>query len=346
MDPITREEQLMAGEQLEPITRKEYFLAKAAGMDVETPEPITREEMFLSMISGGGTGGSGSADWNASEGEPGYVKNRTHYIKKIPIVEETTVATAFDEKSGMVYARINEYTNMDNLNECEPGDRFNVMFNGDDYFCVLDESLGLGNKSLLPVPNMQDTGEPFYIALYTGIVCTTEAMDATFSVHRVDTVKLNSVFLEDNVVKYGNFGEVTRFEWDGVTNGMENFVSNSFNYYKVSDIAIPYEELNSVYGKRSDSNTAFDYVELGTNCYEFWGGMVVIDTNGCKNQHGQAIQPPSTGTYFYVNNNGYGNYVEFDTRKENAILYLTGLNGLKYAICVDASGKLTATEVT
>ena len=59
MDPITREEQLMAGEQLEPITRKEYFLAKAAGMDVETPEPITREEMFLSMISGGGTGGSG-----------------------------------------------------------------------------------------------------------------------------------------------------------------------------------------------------------------------------------------------------------------------------------------------
>ena len=59
MEPITREEKLMAGEQLEPITRKEYFLAKAAGMDVETPEPITREEMFLSMISGGGTGGSG-----------------------------------------------------------------------------------------------------------------------------------------------------------------------------------------------------------------------------------------------------------------------------------------------
>ena len=62
MEPITREEKLMAGEQLEPITRKEYFLAKAAGMDVETPEPITREEMFLSMISGGGTGGSGGGD--------------------------------------------------------------------------------------------------------------------------------------------------------------------------------------------------------------------------------------------------------------------------------------------
>ena len=59
MDPITREEKLMVGEQLEPITRKEMFLAKAAGMDIKTPEPITREKMFISMISGGGTGGSG-----------------------------------------------------------------------------------------------------------------------------------------------------------------------------------------------------------------------------------------------------------------------------------------------
>lgn len=43
--------------------------------------PITREEMFLQKYGGGASGG---ADWNASEGEAGYVKNRTHY-------EETTV---------------------------------------------------------------------------------------------------------------------------------------------------------------------------------------------------------------------------------------------------------------
>lgn len=101
MDPITREEQLMAGEQLEPITRKEYFLAKAAGMDVETPEPITREEMFLSMISGGGTGGSGGADWNASEGEPGYVKNRTHYEETV-VVNEPLNITCDGNTDGLV----------------------------------------------------------------------------------------------------------------------------------------------------------------------------------------------------------------------------------------------------
>lgn len=53
MEPITREEKLMAGVELEPITRKEMFLAKAAGRDIETPEPITREEFFLSKITGG-----------------------------------------------------------------------------------------------------------------------------------------------------------------------------------------------------------------------------------------------------------------------------------------------------
>lgn len=53
MEAITRKEKIMSGENLTPITRKEMFLAKAAGMDVETPEPITREEMFLSNISGG-----------------------------------------------------------------------------------------------------------------------------------------------------------------------------------------------------------------------------------------------------------------------------------------------------
>ena len=47
---------------LTPITRKEQFMAKAAGQDVTPPEPITREEMFLSDIAEHeeGQGGGGS----------------------------------------------------------------------------------------------------------------------------------------------------------------------------------------------------------------------------------------------------------------------------------------------
>jgi hypothetical protein len=38
----------------EPNTRRETFLASAAGMTVETPTPITREEIYLDTIAKGG----------------------------------------------------------------------------------------------------------------------------------------------------------------------------------------------------------------------------------------------------------------------------------------------------
>jgi hypothetical protein len=38
----------------EPNTRRETFLASAAGMTVETPTPITREEIYLDAIAKGG----------------------------------------------------------------------------------------------------------------------------------------------------------------------------------------------------------------------------------------------------------------------------------------------------
>ena len=41
---------------LNPITRREVFLAAAGGQQVETPEPITREEMYLKKIAEGGGG--------------------------------------------------------------------------------------------------------------------------------------------------------------------------------------------------------------------------------------------------------------------------------------------------
>ncbi len=39
---------------MDPITRKETFLAKAGGQDVTTPTPVTREEFFLNEIAKGG----------------------------------------------------------------------------------------------------------------------------------------------------------------------------------------------------------------------------------------------------------------------------------------------------
>ena len=67
-DAITREEKLLSGVAIEPITREEMFLAKLAGQDVQTPEPITRKEILLSKaIENGGAGGGEYVDGNEVE---------------------------------------------------------------------------------------------------------------------------------------------------------------------------------------------------------------------------------------------------------------------------------------
>ena len=47
---------------MKPLTRKEFFMAKAAGQSVPDLEPITREEYFLNQIAESGGGGGGSSD--------------------------------------------------------------------------------------------------------------------------------------------------------------------------------------------------------------------------------------------------------------------------------------------
>ena len=53
MNPITREESLLDGQDLEPITRKEQFIKRIYDKTQEIPEPITREEWFLKKAGEG-----------------------------------------------------------------------------------------------------------------------------------------------------------------------------------------------------------------------------------------------------------------------------------------------------
>ncbi len=55
--------------ELTPITRKEHFLAKAAGdQNALDLEPMTREEWFISQIQGGGGGGGAVSSVNGQTG--------------------------------------------------------------------------------------------------------------------------------------------------------------------------------------------------------------------------------------------------------------------------------------
>ena len=77
---------------LEAITRQEQIIV---GKDLK---PVTRMEKFLKSYGGGSGGG---ADWNASEGEAGYVKNRTHY-EKTTVVNEPLNITWVGNTEGLV----------------------------------------------------------------------------------------------------------------------------------------------------------------------------------------------------------------------------------------------------
>lgn len=172
---------------MEPITRKEMFLAKAGGQSVKTPEPITREEMFLQRIaengggSGGGGGGSASIDVIATVGQTIVVKavdangkptkwEAAEYQEKICgselgyIIPETTVNYTDEDMENDGQLVVDELLVL--------GETYVVNWNGVDYTCVCKEkniegvtAQCIGNA--LPLGG-EDTGEPF--AIFTGIV--------------------------------------------------------------------------------------------------------------------------------------------------------------------------------
>lgn len=64
--------------ELEAITRQEQIIA---GKDLQ---PVTRMEFFLKAYGGGGSGGGAQSDWNQNDSTAAdYVKNRTHYEESI-----------------------------------------------------------------------------------------------------------------------------------------------------------------------------------------------------------------------------------------------------------------------
>lgn len=91
LTPITREEALLDGADLEPITRKEQFIKRIYDKTQEIPDPITREECFLKK-AGEGTSPVTIEQLNATENgtysEPGKA-----YSPVIVEVPEPTLIT-------------------------------------------------------------------------------------------------------------------------------------------------------------------------------------------------------------------------------------------------------------
>ena len=133
---------------LEPITRQEKIIA---GQDLE---PITRLEMFLKNFGGGG-GGSVPKPLTFDYMPDGYPRKSA---ETVTLLEEQELA--FTDNEGVYVAPLT------NALEIVVGQTYTVNWDGTEYECVcsaFNSRRVLGNLSIYGMGN--DTGEPF-IYLY------------------------------------------------------------------------------------------------------------------------------------------------------------------------------------
>ncbi len=132
LEPITRQEKIIAGQDLEPITRMEMFLKNFGGGGGSVPKPLTYDYM-----------------------PEGYPKKT---MVTVTVMEEQRVAF---ESLGSTYPYAATITNPPAIVE---GKTYTVNWDGTVYECVCmgGPRLALGNVSIWG--DGPDTGEPF---LYT-----------------------------------------------------------------------------------------------------------------------------------------------------------------------------------
>lgn len=163
-------------------------------------------------------GGGAQSDWNANEGEPGHILNRTHWVEEGSIVEilpETNLT--FEDGQAIAIP----------VGEMVVGETYTIEYNGTEYECttLLGEGYMFGNFGLM---GMEDTGEPF-LGIYAPAGMLTEtaivmfltvdgATEATVSIYQKQRKynKLDAKYLPDGVptnvllVNYlGNAASVT-----------------------------------------------------------------------------------------------------------------------------------------
>lgn len=289
------------------------------------------------------------SDWAQSdESQPDYVKNRTHCTSFKTILPMQTIDTT-DAGYGAIYEFASEI-------ELTEGSIYHVNFGGDIYTEKAVNFTGivvLGNQSILN-PSSDDTGEPFAI-LTAGCITATE-MQTFVSITSENIQELDSKYLQDDIPRYGTIGEEIRVDWDGNTDGLDTFVWNAFNYYKVSDMVIPAAHIVKSKQKRSDKDTIEEdeVPSVGENCYNLYRCIVVLQAGTCSLPVNKTttltFTAPSAGVYFmrhaYTTGDSWQEYVIFDTRRDRAKLYLQNPSGVTYALTVDDTGALSATEVT
>ena len=160
LEPITRQEKIIAGQDLTPITRMEKFL-KQFGGGGSVPKPLTYDYM-----------------------PDGYPRKA---MGTVTLMEEQEVAFVFNSESS-VYAG-----SLPTGIEIAVGKTYSVNWDGTEYECVGEPAIN-GNASILGNPSLvglgDDTGEPFAY-LYDNT--ETSGIFATFDTSASHTISVKTV---------------------------------------------------------------------------------------------------------------------------------------------------------
>lgn len=142
-----------------------YKLAAEGYGYVAQPEPPEdRNLLWLDTDDNSEEQTFAQADWNASEGQPGYVQNRTHYSEYEERVLMAETAVDFTEE--------NDYSHIIEGN-LTVGFRYRVKWNNVEYVCVCkyggeEIPAYIGEEALLGGDGY--TGEPFFAASIDGMI--------------------------------------------------------------------------------------------------------------------------------------------------------------------------------
>ena len=354
---------------LEPITRKEKIIAG------ENLEPITRMEQFLKQYGGSGGSGGGSSvqpDWNQNdETAADFVKNRPFYTGnqvETVLVEERT-ATFTDE--GGVYGAEVISTFLATV-----GETYKVSWDGTVYESVCaDYRAGLfaiGNLSIAGAG--ADTGEPFLIVPNGSsiFIYTPDTSDThTFSISGLapEVVKIDEKYLpvstDDSygVIKKSDIVSVYHFPTQVAHDQMVDAIS-AFKTGNASIVWNGKKVINASYNSSDDTiSVTFAREPLKTLTYSNVDGSYVSTLGSATygELQGKRVR--------IVNDNNVDTVLDVEGEAPNKTLNVTAkrisidsIYGIsttemilksstvgsnkRFKITVDDSGTISATEVT
>lgn len=339
LEPITRQEKIIAGQDLTPITRMEKFLKEYGGGGSGLPSGGAPYQQLV-------TDGDGNAKWQ------GRLAYETDPVLE-EIIPQTTVT--FSEMSGKMAASWPESFDL------VDGQTYAISWDGVDYICTGILFGGvypvLGNLGLIGAG--EDTGEPF-IFMNQGQWMVGSAESATehvigISEAAVEIVKIDEKYLPSAAVRAFNFPKnvahkqmvdaITAFEtgsasivWDG-SKVIRAFYNSHADMISVTFAEEPlrlltYSNNSGVYNKELGSETYGEVQAKKLRIVNDEGVVTVLSVTGKKSNSTLAVNADRIS----INGTIFGFEMILHSSTPNSTK--------KFKITVDDSGTISATEVT